>query len=110
MPVIFTTHHENGHGIRNRAGTAGATCGCKGWIHHWKKLTRTVATPQCSVDYCGELGSVGAHVQLHLLKTPNRKTYIAPMCPKHNGEHEGEFRTKPGVKLAWANKQETCGS
>lgn len=109
MPVIITNHAQ-GNSIRNRRGTAGATCGCKGWINHWKSVTGIVATPRCSVDSCEALGSEGAHVNLPRLAIPNGKTYIAPMCPKHNGKHGEEFKSKPGIKLAWANKQETCGS
>lgn len=108
MPVIFTTHHENGHGIRNRAGTAGANCGCKGWLRHWKLVTGSSGKLTCSVENCKGLGLVGAHV--NLVEDPNGKTYIAPMCPRHNGKHGEEFKSKPGIKLAWANKQETCGS
>ena len=100
--------------IKNVAGSSkrSSSCtNCGAWISHWEQLSGQVAG-SCVVAGCNESAKVGAHITRPRAENEDYKThpYIVPMCVSHNGEHEGEFDTKPNVTFVWANSEETCGS
>jgi hypothetical protein len=105
----FKTHSEKGNSIRNKLGTSELSCQCESWLEHWKTYSDSRVHGLCAVAGCTAPAEVGAHVELHKLADHKGKTYIAPMCRQHNGQHGADFLSKPGHVLAIGSVADTCG-
>lgn len=101
--------------IKNKQGTTGApTCGCGTWIAHWKNAKNATGGQGCKVSAGGgehteeKKPRVGAHVTKS--GSTDKKTYIVPMCPGHNGQGSDVEMTVDSAELVRAVKLTTCSA
>jgi hypothetical protein len=93
-------------GWKNVSGSGDQKCKCGSWKQHWLNFSGATEWPsECSIKGCSEKPVDGGHLRC----SENNLEYIAPLCSKHNNPNNTEEMTlKGGVKLARANRSETC--
>jgi len=91
--------------IKNINGTSDTTCKCGSWLQHWKNFSGQSSITYCSEKTCTKKDLVGAHVKKAIGN--DNKWYIVPLCSTHN-KSTGELEILDTIKLAIANKSETC--
>ncbi len=90
--------------IKNAKGTSDQACTCGSWLNHWTRFNETAMSITCATR-CLDDATVGGHVQ----KEGSAKTYIAPLCDKHNQETGWMEIDESKTPLVSANVSETCG-
>ena len=93
--------------VTNLRGTGELRCFCPSWLEHWFLYSRaTSVAAVCRSRGCDQSkGLVGAHVKKY--KSVDQKTYIVPLCQKHNMSNDSiDIGNAP---LARANVSVTCG-
>lgn len=88
---------------KNKNGTGDRSCKCGSWHQHWLNMSKLVWYSKCSVEFCNNKATLGAHV----INSNISGEFIIPMCASCN-QFRGTFNFKYGVTLISANKAETC--
>lgn len=90
-------------GWKNKNGTSNRSCSCGSWKDHWLTCTGLSWPTTCSLKGCSSSATLGAHV----INASVVGEHIIPACSSCN-KLTGEFNLKGGIRLASANKSETC--
>jgi len=80
-------------------GNAQKPCGYRTWIDFWEDQAETEAY-KCHVKNCYGKDVVGCHV--NKCHGDDGTKYIVPLCRKHNGDHNGQFKLHNGAQMVVA--------
>lgn len=72
-------------------------CGCRTWLDHWIKATKSRKPPVCSVYKCPNKALVGGHI--NACENENNEWLIMPLCSDHHSSFKTAcFDVKASVK------------